>query len=198
MPADVLVDAGLLCNRLDVPLHEIVRPIRLLAFLCRTCEDPTRLAHRSRAGIRPKEAQGRQNQGRGFQQAEANSGESNSKERDDKEESSLDSSILAPDSSGAASCSDTPRNRAGRHPFGFSRTLLPPGCRPPLAGCAAEGVPPSALSPLLPAAINGENPAYRSNPALHQAPRALWPIGATLESKLPTTSQCGPTDSGLC
>jgi hypothetical protein len=32
---------------------------------------------------------------------------------------------LAPESSGAALCLDMPRNRAGRHPFGFSRTLIP-------------------------------------------------------------------------
>jgi hypothetical protein len=31
---------------------------------------------------------------------------------------------------------------AGRTPFGFSRTFIPPSGRPPLAGCAAERRPP--------------------------------------------------------
>ena len=37
--------------------------------------------------------------------------------------------------------------RAGRNLAGFSQALIQHGFRPPLAGCAAEDVPPSALSP---------------------------------------------------
>jgi len=42
MPTNDLGDTGLLRNRLDVPLHEIVRPIGLLASHGRTGENPIR------------------------------------------------------------------------------------------------------------------------------------------------------------
>ena len=70
-----------------------------------------------------------------------------------------------------------PQNRAGRHPFGLSRTLIPLPHRPSRAGCAAEDVPPSALSPLLPAALptRGDRgigsrgcPARRHDPSLER------------------------------
>jgi hypothetical protein len=49
MPTDVFGDASFACNRLDVTLHEVVRPVRLFASHGRTCEDPI-IIHRVRVG----------------------------------------------------------------------------------------------------------------------------------------------------
>ena len=69
-------------------------------------------------------------EGREFQQAEASNRQEFTKEGSSPKESSLNPSILAPDSSGAVLCLNRPRNCAGRHPFGFSSgkeaALLPP------------------------------------------------------------------------
>lgn len=43
--------------------------------------------------------------------------------------------------------SSSAKNAAGRTRAGFSLHPHPTKFRPPLAGCAAEDVPPSALSP---------------------------------------------------
>jgi hypothetical protein len=40
------------------------------------------------------------------------------------------------------------------NPLRFLPALIPLGTGPPFAGCAAEDVPPSALSPLRPAALD--------------------------------------------
>jgi hypothetical protein len=52
VPNDVLGNVGSACHRLDIPLHEIVRPIGLFALHARTGKDPVTF-HRVRARTPP-------------------------------------------------------------------------------------------------------------------------------------------------